>query len=168
MAFLILSVIKLRYRPASIAIGWFLALLLTSCAAVQPERLSQYRNTRYGFEFAYPSRWQPIPPPDNFDGQAFQDPDSPETEIRGWARQILPKQPKDPLKLNFTTDQGLQGELQTEIGREISTLTLTLRQGAIQYIWQARSPNDRFAEQYRLFYNIARQYRVFLEVENSP
>ncbi|NES95501.1 MAG: hypothetical protein F6K32_09770, partial [Desertifilum sp. SIO1I2] len=34
----------LRYRPASIAIGWFLVLLLASCPAVQSERLSQYRN----------------------------------------------------------------------------------------------------------------------------
>lgn len=158
-------------RAFFIAISLLLALWLTSCAVRPQDSLSQYRNARYGFEFSYPSHWEIVPPPDNFDGRAFRDPQNPETEIRGWARHILPVPIRDrpaALKPNFTTQQGLQGELKTEIDRQISTLTLTLHQGLVQYVWQGRSPNDSFAEHYRLFYNIAHRYRVLAESENPP
>lgn len=151
-----------------------LVLLLFSCHAStggMPNRWDTYRNSRYGFEFPYPSDWIPVSMPDNRDGQAFRDPNNPTLEIRGWAayqlsdiKALSPKKPTrespNPQQKNFTTDQGLTGELQVVVGSDISSMTLTLSQGKVQYNWQGQCGSQQFADHYRFFYYVARQYRL--------
>ncbi|WP_199321388.1 hypothetical protein [Microcoleus sp. FACHB-831] len=165
---------------AKVAFGFALALSVSSC---QPsERTASgtwktYNNQRYGFEFPYPSNWVASPMPDNRDGQAFSDPQNSAVEIRAWAGQRLPDngslgayytrrtkghkkdRPKHS-KQNLTTKQGVTGELQVDINSDTSFMTLTLRQGQIQYNWQGRSPSQEFPDYYRFFYYIATEYRV--------
>lgn len=148
-----------------------------------------YHNPRYGFEFLYPSNWASFPMPDNGDGGAFRDPKNPSTEIRGWAAnklsetvafpsssgglskggyrlnvEALPKlTPQDSPKSqqqNFTTDQGLTGKLQVDVGSDSSLMRLTLSQGKVQYNWQGQCNSKQFADYYRFFYYIASQYRL--------
>ncbi len=123
-----------------------------------------YHNPRFGFEFPYPSNWVTGPMPDSRDGQTFSDPTSPTVEIRGWAGFNLEefKSPNtaQPLKQNFTTAQGLTGDLEVEVGTQISMMTLILNQGSLRYYWQGRAPSKQFAEYYRFFYYSASQYRL--------
>lgn len=129
-----------------------------------------YHNPRYDFTFPYPSTWKPSQPPDNRDGQAFNHPDNPAIEVRGWASNRLPnprgdeqgtsKNATSGLKPNFKTQQGLAGELKVQIDQRTSSMTLTLIQGEVRYNWQGRSPSEQFADRYQLFYSMARQYRV--------
>ena len=125
-----------------------------------------YRNDRYGFEFLYPNDWQPEPPPTNLDGQRFTHPEAAGVEMRGWAGSALVLLPQAGptgsrgLPENFVTDQGIVGYLQVEIGLDVSSMTLTLVRDQIAYSWQGRSPSREFADYYRLFTYIARQYRI--------
>lgn len=151
-----------------------LVLILLSCRAVNLDAQSSwntYRNPRYDFEFPYPSNWTPFPIPDNRDGRAFRDPQNPNFEIRGWAADILsalqasspnsaPKDLAETQQQNFTTDQGLTGKLQVEIGTDTSLMTLTLSQEKVLYNWQGQCESQQFADYYRLFYYIARHYRL--------
>lgn len=50
-----------------------------------------YSNSRYRFEFPYPSNWTSLPPPENDDGIAFVSAQKNSVEIRGWAGNRLPK-----------------------------------------------------------------------------
>ncbi len=153
-----------------------LVLILLSCHASNtgmPNSWDTYRNPRYGFEFPYPSNWIAVSMPDNRDGRAFHDPNNPKLEIRGWATNKLsdlkasspnknkPAQesPNSQLK-NFTTDQGLTGELLVVVGSDISSMTLTLSQGRVEYNWQGQGESQQFADHYRFFYYVARQYRL--------
>lgn len=109
--------------------------------------------------------------PANGDGQAFSNPLQAEVEIRGAAGYSLPenkearhkslhhKQPKVS-KQNFTTQQGLTGELQVEVDAQISSMKLTLTQGKVLYSWQGQAPSKQFADYYRFFYYVASQFRV--------
>jgi hypothetical protein len=151
-----------------------LILMLLSCRPSNlgiPNNWDTYHNSRYGFDFPYPSHWIPFPMPDNRDGRAFRDPKTPSLEIRGWAANKLveiqassPKKPdqesSNPQRQNFTTDQGLTGELQVEVGTDISLMTLTLSQDKVQYNWQGQCESKQFADNYRLFYSVATQYRL--------
>lgn len=148
-----------------------------------------YRNPRYGFEFPYPSDWVSFPMPDNGDGGAFRDPKNPSTEIRGWAANklseiVIPPSssgglskgryrlnvealPKNALQdapksqqQNFTTDQGLTGKLQVDVGSNTSLMRLTMNQDKVQYNWQGQCNSKQFADYYRFFYYIASQYRL--------
>lgn len=154
-----------------------LALMLLSCRAPNlglPNNWSTYQNPRYNFEFPYPSNWEPFPIPDNLDGQAFRDPQNPSAEVRGWAGHTLseiepPRDSKSIVKSerqNFTTQQGLTGKLQVEIGSETSLMTLTLSQGNVRYTWQGRSDSEEFANYYRFFSYVANQYRLPPSEEN--
>ena len=109
--------------------------------------------------------------PDNRDGRSFRDPKNPSLEIRGWAANKLPdmialsskklfKNSPKPQLQNFTTDQGLTGELLVEVGSDISVITLTLSQGKVQYNWQGQCDSKQFADNYRFFYYVATQYRL--------
>lgn len=144
-----------------------LVILLLSCQASNLNWQGQwrtYRNPRYDFEFPYPSTWVSLPMPDNRDGRAFRDPLNPSAEIRGWAAKQLsnsalkPSAPSQPQ--NFTTEQGVRGQLQVDVGSTISSMTLTLNQQRVQYSWQGQCNSEQFADYYRLFYYIASQYRV--------
>lgn len=165
-----------------------LVIMLLSCRASNIGSHSSwdiYRNPRYGFEFPYPSDWLPFPMPDNRDGRAFRDPQNASSEIRGWAANPLSKtadpqrkqgrhrlhleasppstSQKDSPKFqqqNFTTEQGLTGKLRVEINPDISLMTLTLSQGNVSYNWQGQCNSEQFADYYRFFYYVARQYRL--------
>ena len=153
-----------RTRLFGIVISLILLVGCRSSEVAPAGTWKTYRNPRYDFEFPYPSHWMADPPPDNQDGQAFHDPKNSEAEIRGWAgHQIkIGTQQKSTvsLKPNFTTQQGLAGELKVNIGPETSSMTLALQQGDLRYNWQARSPSQDFDDYYRFFYYIAQHYRV--------
>ena len=134
-----------------------------------------YRNERFGFEFPYPDRWVESLPPENRDGIAFGDPQNPEVEIRGWAsyerlppratsKEPLRRDRKQPLSIpspsNFTTLQGVPGNLEVKIGVQSSSLTLTLAPGETRYYWRGSAPNQKFDDYYRFFNYIASQYKV--------
>lgn len=164
-----------HYIRRSAVTGLVMTALLSGCrpSELQPAtNLETYYNPRYGFEFPYPRRWIAAEPPTNQDGQAFNDPKNPEVEIRGWAgyrvssggkhrkHKKSKKDESESLKQNFTTQQGVTGELEVNLGPKISSMKLTLVQGKLQYNCYAQSPSDKFADYYRLFYNIATQYKV--------
>jgi hypothetical protein len=148
-----------------------LAILLPGCNSSdfgQTSSWQTYRNPRYDFEFLYPEGWMPAAMPANEDGQAFIEPDNPAIEMRGWGSQIPLANGSNQEKLgedldmeqNFVTEQGLSGHLEVEISSETSSMTLALQHENVIYYWQGRSPSDQFAEYYRLFDYVARQYRV--------
>ncbi len=132
-----------------------------------------YSNERFGFEFPYPDRWVESIPPENRDGVAFGDPQNPEVEIRGWASYEPPAQSANLKRgvggdrskpsrflLNFTTLQGVPGNLEATIGAQSSSLMLTLVEGKTRYYWRGSAPNQKFGQYYRLFNEIASRYRV--------
>ncbi|MFN6465688.1 MAG: hypothetical protein RMZ41_028235 [Nostoc sp. DedVER02] len=122
-----------------------------------------YTNSRYGFEFLYPSNWTSLAAPANDDGIAFISPQDKSVEIRGWASQQLPndRESVKKIKSNFQTAQGVSGVLVVEIDRQIGSMTLTLTQSQVKYCLQGRSKSQDFQNYYRLFYYIAQQYRIF-------
>lgn len=149
-----------------------MAVVLSGCGSSLEKKQSRfeiYRNSRYNFEFPYPAEWIAENEPANRDGQAFSEAKNPDIQIRGWASYLGPtdeqSKEKNPdetalLKKNFTTQQGQTGNLTVEIGTEISSITLTLRQAEIQYNWRGQTPNQKFSEYYPLFYSLAGQYKI--------
>lgn len=151
-----------------------LGVMLTSCSSSAPpqsQSWNTYRNPRFSFEFPYPSNWVAAASPTNGDGQAFSDPQQPGVEIRGWAgyqlsgndslgpgKKLKAQQPL--LKPNFTTEQGLSGELKVEVGSEMSSISLALVQGDVQYNWRGQASSKLFDHYYKFFYYVASQYRV--------
>jgi hypothetical protein len=123
-----------------------------------------YSNSRYGFEFPYPSNWTPSITPTNDDGIALVSPRNTNVEIRGWASNRL-AQPIDEdsetsANYNFQTNQGLRGRLLVETGNTFSSMKLTLIQNQVEYHWQGKSPSQEFSNYHPLFYYIAQQYRI--------
>ncbi|MEH1839409.1 MAG: hypothetical protein V7L20_11700 [Nostoc sp.] len=125
-----------------------------------------YSNSRYGFEFPYPSNWTSLAAPENDDGIAFTSPQDKTVEIRGWASQQLlnsittNKELVKKIKPNFQTAQGVSGVLVVEVDRLVSSMTLTLTQSQVKYYWEGRSKSQDFQDYYRLFHYIAQQYRI--------
>jgi hypothetical protein len=121
-----------------------------------------YSNSRYGFEFPYPSNWTSSAAPANDDGIAFLSPQDNSVEIRGWASQQLPndRESVKKIKSNFQTAQGVSGVMVVEVSQQIGSMTLTLTQGQVKYCLQGRSKSQDFQNYYRLFYYIAQQYRI--------
>jgi hypothetical protein len=121
-----------------------------------------YSNSRYGFEFPYPSNWTSLAAPENDDGIAFTSPQDKSVEIRGWASQQLPDDHVSvkKIKSNFQTIQGVSGVLVVEVDRQVGSMTLTLTHSQVKYHWQGRSNSKEFPNYYRLFYYIAQQYRI--------
>jgi hypothetical protein len=159
--------LKQRHAIAG-GIGGVISLLimLSGCSVPGFNTITwkTYSNSRYGFEFPYPSNWTSLPPPENDDGIAFVSPQNNTVEIRGWAGNRLPdfidKNAKKTINSNFKTAQGLSGVLVVEVGSKVSSMTLTVSQGQIKYNWQGRSPSEDFQDYYRVFYYIAQQYRI--------
>lgn len=162
---------------SKIRLVWVLVLLTMLLQGCQSSRLNSsatwkiYRNPRYQFEFPYPSNWIATAMPDNRDGQAFRDPQQPEIEIRGWAEHRLPikilnsrtsraKNIAQQEQLNFTTQQGVTGQLQVKVGSDRSIMALSLNQGVVVYHWRAQAPSKQFADYYRFFDYIASNYRL--------
>lgn len=162
--------LKLKIYTKIKTIGGQTALLLSlwSCTAsnLLPSRVTwnTYNNSRYGFEFPYPSNWNALPAKANNDGIVLLSPKNNSVEIRAWAAHQLPESieqnSKTTSKPNFQTDQGVSGVLLVEIDQQISSMTLSLTQDEVQYYWQARSQNQEFSDYYHLFYYMAYQYRI--------
>ncbi|MEH2165775.1 MAG: hypothetical protein V7K41_03690 [Nostoc sp.] len=121
-----------------------------------------YSNSRYGFEFPYPSNWTSLAASENGDGIAFISPQNNSVEIRGWASHQLPndRESLKKIKSNFQTTQGVSGVLIVEVDRQAGSMTLTLTQSQVKYYLQGRSKSQEFQNYYRLFYYIAQQYRI--------
>ncbi|MDG2614845.1 hypothetical protein HPC62_04235 [Thermoleptolyngbya sichuanensis A183] len=153
--------------------------LVSSCSqpAVSERRTWKiYQNPNYGFEFPYPDNWMPAPLPDSQDGRRFRNPYSPDVEILGWASHIssTPGDSSEQVRRsvlaapNFTTRQGLRGQLRVEIGSTVSLMTLTLTEEGVVYFWQGRSPSDQFSQYYEFFDYVAKQYYVTPKGKSSP
>ncbi|MBN3950313.1 MAG: hypothetical protein HWQ38_29105 [Nostoc sp. NMS7] len=125
-----------------------------------------YSNSRYGFEFLYPSNWTSLAAPANDDGIAFISLQDNSVQIQGWASQQLPnsivtdQESMKKIKPNFQTTQGVSGVLVVEVDQRVGSMTLTLTQSQVKYYWQGRSKSQEFPDYYRLFYYIAQQYRI--------
>ncbi|MBC6434107.1 hypothetical protein FM036_27180 [Nostoc sp. HG1] len=125
-----------------------------------------YSNSRYGFEFPYPSNWTSLAAPENDDGIAFTSPQNKTVEIRGWASQQLPnsivtnQEPVKKIKPNFQTAQGVSGVMVVEVDQQVGSMTLTLTQSQVKYYLRGRSKSQDFQDYYRLFYYIAQQYQI--------
>jgi hypothetical protein len=147
-----------------------LAVTLGGCNGVSKTTVAPrweiYTNPRYSFQFPYPSNWTALPAPDNGDGQAFVSLQNPEVDIRGWAGNKLPnwekrhKNAQKTVNSNFQTAQGVSGTLTVEVGKQASTMKLTINQGQLRYYWQGRAPSQQFGNYYNAFYYIAQQYRI--------
>ena len=125
-----------------------------------------YNNSRYGFEFPYPSNWTSLAAPENDDGIAFISQQNNSVEIRGWASQQLPnsiiteQESVKKINSNFQTAQGVTGVMVVEVDQRVGSMTLTLTQNQVKYYWQGRSKSKEFQDYYRIFYYIAQQYRI--------
>lgn len=147
-----------------------LLMILSGCSALGFNSFNvtwnTYSNSRYGFEFPYPSNWTVLNTPENNDGIAFVSPENDSVQIRGWAVNELPKSltaerhNEKAVNPNFQTVQGISGVMFVEVGQQVSSMTLTLTQAQVQYCWQGRSQSKDFPDYYRLFYYIAQQYRI--------
>ncbi|GAX44521.1 hypothetical protein NIES4075_55400 [Tolypothrix sp. NIES-4075] len=152
--------------------SYAIAVLIILCGCNAPSftnsgvKWKTYTNSRYGFEFLYPSTWTSLAPPENNDGIAFVSPQNNSVEIRGWAGNrlsdsaITNKNAKKTINPNFKTNQGVSGVLEVEVGQEESSMTLTLTKGQVKYYWQGRSKASEFSNYYRVFYYIAQEYRI--------
>lgn len=163
---------SVRKAMPNIKLGCIYALftILWGCAAPNFNASNitwkTYTNSRYGFEFPYPSNWTALTAPENNDGIAFVSPQNNTVEIRGWAVNQLPESLsknqdfEKAIKPNFQTTQGISGVMLVEVGQQVSSMTLTINQGQVKYYWQGRSQSQEFQDYYRLFYYIAQQYRI--------
>ena len=150
--------------------GLTIAIVLSSCTlitATESNSWKTYRNRRYGFEFPYPGDWVETKSPSNIDGQAFNSPQNRGIEIRAWGAYDLsnpqsqrPNASNSSSIQNFTTEQGLSGQLQIDIGPKTSSMKLTLVDREMQYYWEAEAPTQEFDDYYKFFYYVASQYRV--------
>lgn len=127
----------------------------------------QYENPRYDFVFPYPDTWIASPVIDDRDGQAFSDPNFEAVKMTGWARQASRPTNGDgatpeglSLSPNFVTAQGIPGQLEVEIGTDMSVMTLRLSQDGVLYSWEGRSPSGLFDDYYQFFYYVAKNYRI--------
>ncbi|WP_156435232.1 hypothetical protein [Leptolyngbya sp. O-77] len=153
--------------------------LVSSCSqpAVSERRTWKvYQNPNYGFEFPYPDNWVPAPLPDSQNGRRFRNPYSPDVEILGWASHILstPGDSSEQVRRsvlaapNFTTRQGLRGQLRVEIGSTVSLMTLTLTEEGVVYFGRGDRPSDQFSQYYEFFNYVAKQYYVPSTGKPSP
>ena len=129
---------------------------------VQNTTWNIYRNDRYGFEFPYPHTWQVLGNPDNNDGVALVSPNKKTGEIRAYAsKPLLESTTKNPQPVpNFQTHQGFSGVLAVEVGDKVTIMKLTITQKHLEYHWQGQSASQDFQNYYRLFYFMAREYKI--------
>lgn len=148
--------------------GLTIGSVLSSCSSttsIQSNSWKVYSNERYGYQFPYPSNWEAARVSSNLDGQAFRDPQHPGVEMRAWAGYDLlnainiEEQPAQ-VASNFTTADGLPGELKVNIGPQKTLMKLTLVKGQVQYHWQAEAPSQQFDDYYKFFYYVASEYDV--------
>ncbi|MBD2664192.1 hypothetical protein B6N60_01274 [Richelia sinica FACHB-800] len=154
---------------SAITTGVSTAMILSGCGNMSHQSSEQkwqtYSNSRYKFEFPYPSHWQSLKPPDNRDGITLVSPQNPTVEIRAWATNNLftaetESRNTQNINYNFQTNQGLPGVMMVEVGQQVSTIKLTITQGKVKYYWQGQSNSKEFQNYYHMFYYIAKQYQV--------
>lgn len=144
------------------------AIFFSGCSAnsfqSSDQKWETYHNSRYGFEFIYPSGWISSPSPDNQDGVTLIAPKNQNTKIRAWASQDLTKfhnsETKKQIDHNFATAQGISGVLVVDIGEQVSLIKLSITQGQLKYYWQGQTNSKEFKDYYKLFYYIAKQYKI--------
>ncbi|NEP41288.1 MAG: hypothetical protein F6K35_19485 [Okeania sp. SIO2H7] len=146
-------------------VGLTIGVVVSSCSGTnsgQSNSWKIYSNERYGYQFPYPNNWENTRVISNADGQAFRHPQNPAVEMRAWAGyNLLNSEDSQPKAANnFITEEGLPGELRVKIGPEISSMTLRLEKGQIQYYWEAEAPSQQFDDYYKFFYYVASQYDV--------
>ncbi|MGV0026120.1 hypothetical protein [Phormidesmis priestleyi] len=161
-----MSVIFRNFFPKVNVIYLLLGMVLTasllSCGGDDRNSAGNwvtYRNDRFGFEFLHPDRWFASIAPENRDGMAFSDPTNPNVEIRGWAGTDLGGQ-KKLAPSNFTTQQGILGNLEIKLDAKVSSMTMTIVQNKIRYNWQGSAPSQQFAGYYQFFYYIASRFKI--------
>jgi hypothetical protein len=85
---------KIYTKTKSLGGKTVLLFSLWSCTATSlpaPDvTWNTYNNSRYGFEFPYPSNWNPLPAKVNNDGIVLVSPKNNYVEIRAWAANRLP------------------------------------------------------------------------------
>jgi hypothetical protein len=149
-------------KYTSVAGAIALLLLLWGCSkpfSVSDTKWQTYSNSRYGFEFPYPSNWNVLATPENADGIALVSPRRQTVQIRAWAsNQLLDAIDKN--EPNFQTTQGVSGVLLVDIGQQVGSMKLTITRGHVTYYWQGQSLSQEFSDYYPLFYYIAQQYRI--------
>ncbi|MBE9042682.1 hypothetical protein IQ235_18130 [Oscillatoriales cyanobacterium LEGE 11467] len=129
-----------------------------------PKSWKTYENPRFSFELPYPGDWTSARVPSNLDGRTFYHPQNPEVRVTGWGGYLLRTGESGNISevtpANFTTDQGVRGKLTVEVASEVTLVRLTLIDEAAIYHFEGRSPSGEFADYYRLFYDMASQYRI--------
>lgn len=157
---------KMMLASAVIAVLLMLSGCFTPSLNVRDITWKTYKNSRYSYEFPYPSNWNRSITPTNDDGIALVSPKNKSVEIRAWASNQLPESISPDSKnlnsqeTNFQTIQGVKGQLVVGVGNAVSTMTLTLNQNQVRYNWQGKSPSQEFPNYYPLFYYIVQQYRI--------
>ncbi|MBK1987702.1 hypothetical protein A0J48_009160 [Sphaerospermopsis aphanizomenoides BCCUSP55] len=144
------------------------AMILSGCTIINiyasEATWKTYSNTRYSFEFPYPSNWNSSGNSDNNDGIAFVAPNNRNVEMRAWASRHLEVSIQDQYireqTQNFQTAEGVFGVLSVDVGQQTTSMTLTISQGQVKYHWQGQSNSKEFKEYYRLFYYVAKQYKI--------
>jgi hypothetical protein len=159
------------YRVVASASGVIaLLIVLWGCTAndfnARAIAWKTYSNSRYSFEFPYPSNWTSLAAPANGDGIVFISPHDNSVEIRGWASHQLPnsivtdQESEKKITPNFQTAQGVSGVMAVEVAQGVGSMKLTLIQNQVKYYWEGRSNSQKFPDYYRLFYYIAQEYRI--------
>ncbi len=158
---------KFRRTIDAITLSMSIAIIFWGCSVTRimtPESgWKTYSNSRYGFEFPYPSHWTIIATPENADGIAFVSPDDQYIQIRSWASHQLPEQNlgiKRKVNFNFQTAQGVPGVMVVDVGQQLTSMQLTVNKSNLKYQLYTQSDNQKFPKYYRLFYYIAQQYRI--------
>ncbi|HLO88714.1 MAG TPA: hypothetical protein VK203_27410 [Nostocaceae cyanobacterium] len=159
-----------RRKIVIFASGIGSAIALWGCSAnfFQPSDINwkTYTNSRYGFQFPYPSNWTTLASPENQDGVELVSPQNKSVKIRSWASKSLLEshtsetQNGEQIKPNFQTVQGISGVLVVEVEQNINVMKLTINQGKVKYYWQGQSNSQEFASNYRMFYYIAQAYKI--------
>lgn len=143
-------------------LGMVLTVFLLGCRADDRNSAGNwvtYRNDRFGFEFLYPDRWVASITPENRDGMAFSDPTNPNVEIRGWAGTEI-SDPRRSASSNFTTQQGISGNLEIKLDAKVSSMTMTIVQDKTRYNWRGSAPSQQFDSFYQFFYYIASRFKI--------
>ncbi|MDF5728230.1 MAG: hypothetical protein PUP92_09370 [Rhizonema sp. PD38] len=144
------------------------SVVLSSCGTSMPQSemtWKTYHNSRYGFEFSYPSNWISPSLPENDDGITFVSPLHRSVSMISWAGNQLPKSINEDetnrtTNPNFQTAQGVSGVLTIEVGKTKVEMTLKLTRAHVNYYWQGQCDRQQFGDYYRFFGYVAQQYKI--------